>query len=448
MEHRNQIVSATDRREAVDGFETQLRRRDGELRDVRLYAGRFIAAGHAEGLTVVEDITGEKQAREALDRLTTTLAVQQETSLDGILVVGPAGEVMSYNQRYLEMWSLTADDVAAGLARRTEVANSVLADPEAAIALVDDVYASPDKLLHHHVAMTDGRTLELYTAPLTGPEGANFGRVWYYRDITERLNAEAERLDLERELLESQKLESLGVLAGGIAHDFNNLLVAIMGNAGLATIELPDDSPIRPYLVEIEEASQRAADLARQMLAYSGKGRVAADGVDLTAVIEELAHRLPVSLPPRVEVVLELSPSLPLTRGDASQVRQIVMNLVLNAGEAIGDATGTITVATAVVNATSRDFAACVLAPELQPGRYIRLDVIDDGCGMDAETMKRIFEPFFTTKFVGRGLGLAAVLGIVRGHRGAMRVESAPGRGTVFRVYLPIATEDVRTPAR
>jgi PAS domain S-box-containing protein len=246
-----------------------------------------------------------------------------------------------------------------------------------------------------------------------------------------------ERRRADEQMRNAQKLESLGVLAGGIAHDFNNLLVGVLGNAGLALLELPDDSPARQPIRDIEVSAQRAADLTRQMLAYSGRGRFRVEPVDLSAVVEEMSQLLRRVISKQTQLSLRLARQVPAVVADVTQLRQVVMNLITNASDALGDTGGTVQLETGTVMADRTMLASTYLNEELPPGHYVYLDVSDTGSGMDAATAARIFEPFFTTKFTGRGLGLAAVLGIVRGHKGAISVESAPGRGTRFRVLLP-----------
>ena len=255
-------------------------------------------------------------------------------------------------------------------------------------------------------------------------------------DITELKLAQESRQQIEKKLLETQKLESLGVLAGGIAHDFNNLLTGILGNAGLARLEL-GDNPAADYLGQIEKAALRAADLCKQMLAYSGKGRVQVRRLDLNELLEDTGQLLRISISKRAALRYQLARPLPAVSVDATQIRQVVMNLVINASEAIGERSGTITLATSRVQASAAYLEGALFAGDVPPGDYICLEIGDDGSGMDAATLARIFDPFFTTKFTGRGLGLAAVLGIVRGHHGAIKVDSEPGRGTTFRILLP-----------
>jgi PAS domain S-box-containing protein len=260
------------------------------------------------------------------------------------------------------------------------------------------------------------------------------------RDVTERRRREEEQRALEQKLLETQKLESLGVLAGGIAHDFNNLLTGILGRVSLFRSEELEpnlSSAAREHLEQIERAAVQAAELCRQMLAYSGKGRFAVRPLDLSELVRDTAHLLHVSIGRNATLELELASGLPAVAGDAAQLRQIVLNLVLNASEALSDATGRIVVTTSSRDLSREELSGLLLGSELQGGHFVCLTVSDSGAGMPREVRERVFEPFFTTKFTGRGLGLPAVLGIVRGHHGALEVQSEPGRGTHIRLYFP-----------
>lgn len=263
------------------------------------------------------------------------------------------------------------------------------------------------------------------------------------RDITERKEAEEQRLKLEQQMLHVQKLESLGILAGGIAHDFNNILLAITGNASLALMRLGAESPAVHHLQEIEKASDKAADLARQMLAYSGKGRFVLDALNLNQIVEEMTTMLQVSISKKVLIRYHLSNPLPTIVADATQIRQVVMNLAINASEAIGDQNGAISISTGCMECDLNYLRETWIDQNLGEGQYVYLEVADTGCGMDQETMKRIFDPFFTTKFTGRGLGMAAILGIVRGHRGAIKVYSEPGKGSTFKLLFPASDRPI-----
>ena len=262
-----------------------------------------------------------------------------------------------------------------------------------------------------------------------------------HRDISERKRVEAERLHLEQQLLHAQKLESLGVLAGGIAHDFNNILMAIMGNADLALMRINKESPAVENLQRIEQSAARAADLARQMLAYSGKGKFIVENIELNRLLEEMMHMLAVSISKKAVLRLNQYQHLPSVEADATQLRQVVMNLVINASEAIGDTSGVIAITTGCMDCDHNYLKDVWLDENLTDGLYVYLEIADTGCGMDKDTMSKLFDPFFTTKFTGRGLGMAAVLGITRGHKGAIKVYSELGKGTTFKILLPASSQ-------
>ena len=258
-----------------------------------------------------------------------------------------------------------------------------------------------------------------------------------FNDVTLRKQAQDEQRRLEHRMLEAQRMESMAVLAGGVAHDFNNLLVGMLGNADLALLELPPHSPARGRIEGVELAARRAAELARQMLAYSGKGRFVVGELDLHTLLREISHLLEATLTRKAALEFRFADQLPHVRGDATQIRQVLMNLMTNAAEAIEDTSGIISLETGLVQIDGESDGELWPAAELEPGYYAVVAVADTGMGMDEATRRRIFDPFFTTKFTGRGLGLAAVMGIVKGHGGAIRVQSAPGRGSRFEVLLP-----------
>jgi signal transduction histidine kinase len=255
-----------------------------------------------------------------------------------------------------------------------------------------------------------------------------------------------ERRHLEEQLRHAQKLESLGLLAGGVAHDFNNLLTGILGNASLVLDVINPDPEVKGMLQDIIRASERAADLTRQLLAYAGKGKFVIEPVNCSTLVRDISELLRSSVPRTIELALDLHPDLPDTEGDASQIQQLVMNLILNAVEATGERPGVVRVSTNVRNIAAGDRVAHFRPDPPQSGKYVAIEVVDDGCGMTEIVKAQIFDPFFTTKFTGRGLGLAAALGIVRGHRGAIAVESREGAGSTFTVLLP--AQSMATPNR
>jgi len=287
------------------------------------------------------------------------------------------------------------------------------------------------------VVRVGGRVYETMNVPLRDEATDEVtGLLGVSIDVTERDRAERERASLHAQLLQVQKLESLGLLAGGIAHDFNNILTAILGGAATARLALPAESPAHADLDIVIAAAQRAADLTRQMLAYAGKGRFEIRPIDVSRLVREIANLLETTIPKKVQLRLELARGLPAVEADVAQVQQVIMNLVINGAEAIGDERGTVLVTTGAQD-VDEQYAQSLFAAEIKSGRYVFIEVHDTGSGMDDETRAKIFDPFFTTKFTGRGLGLAAVLGIVRGHAGAIKVYSTPGRGSTFKVLFP-----------
>jgi len=260
------------------------------------------------------------------------------------------------------------------------------------------------------------------------------------RELKESL-VRCERRNLEEQLRHAQKLESLGLLAGGVAHDFNNLLTGILGNASLVMEIVNAEADVKNMLQDIVRASERAADLTRQLLAYAGKGKFIIEPVNASSLVKDISELLRSSVPRTVELALQLHPDLPTIEGDPSQIQQLVMNLILNAVEATGEHPGVVRVTTSVREVEPGDRLVHFRPDPPPPGVYVSIEVMDDGCGMTDAVKAQIFDPFFTTKFTGRGLGLAAALGIVRGHKGCIGVESSEGSGSAFTVLLPAQTD-------
>lgn len=256
-------------------------------------------------------------------------------------------------------------------------------------------------------------------------------------DISERKQAEEERRKLETQMLHAQKLESLGVLTGRIAHDFNNVLTGILSNAGLALLELAPYSPTKTTIEDIQKSAIYAAEICKQLLAYSGKGKFLIQPLSLNEIIHEMAGLLQVSISKKVVVNYDLNANLPAVEAEPTQIRQVVMNLIMNASEAIGDKRGSISITTGLMECDRTYLNESLLGDKLSEGTYVYLEVADTGCGIDNENLKNIFDPFFTSKSSGRGLGLAAVFGIVRDHNGAINIHSEPGQGTTFRIIFP-----------
>ena len=377
------------------------------------------------------DITDARRADRALRESEARLRQVIDLVPHFIFAKDEEGRFLLANRAVAEAYGTTVD----GLMGRTD-ADFARSEEEVRHFREDDLEVirsgQPRVVLEEPITDTRGRVRHLQTTkiPFTFSGTGRPAVLGVSIDISERKAA-------EEALRRAAKEESLSVLAGGVAHDFNNLLAAILGHASLALKQLPEGSPARRHVEKAASAVERAADLTRQMLAYSGRGHFVVRPTDVNALVRENLPLLEVAVPKSVRLEARLDPGLPPVDADVGQIQQVLMNLVINGAEAIGERGGAVTVATGTKDVAASDESLWRASGQpLAPGRYVLLEVRDDGPGMDADTVDRIFEPFFTTKFTGRGLGLAAVLGVVRGHRGALSVESAPGRGTVFRILF------------
>jgi signal transduction histidine kinase len=380
--------------------------------------------GRASGYSLrMRDETALHSAMDAVQEQAALLAATLAATRDALFVSELDGTIRYFNERCRELLGLP-ETVRPGahVDVLRETLPSLLADVEAFEERLADVLEDPLREALDEYALSDGRIIEVAWQPLVR-QGMLRGRIWRIRDLSEQRRSEAA-------LRHAQKLESLGVMAGGIAHDFNNLLAVMMGNATLALDEIPKDTIASACLEDVKKAAERAGDLTEQLLAYAGKTELAMEELDLSQLVGDLADLIAVSIPKGVEVHYDLAEDLPAVTGDASQLRQIVMNLILNGAEASGDSDGTVCVESGLE-------LAAPLQEDAPPRSQVVLRVRDTGCGMDEATRAQIFDPFFSTKFTGRGLGLAASLGIVRSHRGSLSVESEPGRGSTFTVRLP-----------
>ena len=392
-------------------------------------------------LVAAVEITPYKRAQDLLRLRDRAL----DATTTGIMITGPAGDDYPLIYCNPAFERITGYRQAEVLGRNCRMLQGAETSPATIAAIREGLRRVEAFQVLIRNYRKDGTAFwnELSIAPVFDEQGQASHFIGIITDVTARKEAETERLNLERRLQETQKLESLGVLAGGIAHDFNNLLVSILGNAELALLDLAPEAPARPTVEQIVLAAHRAADLTRQLLAYAGKGRFVVQPLSLNAIVEEMTHLLHASIPKHVTLQYHLAEGLPAIEADATQIRQVIMNLVVNAAEAIGSEGGVVRIASGMMRADRAYLRSLVQGDDLPEGTYVFLEVSDNGRGMDAATQTRIFEPFFTTKATGRGLGLAAVLGIVRGHRGGLRVYSEPGRGSSFKLLLPASGEAV-----
>ncbi len=365
------------------------------------------------------------------DQAAAQLAAIVESSEDAIISKGLDGYVRTWNAAAERVYGYKAEEVIGQ-------SMTILLPPERATeeAEILERMRRGERVSHFETTRVrkDGRLIHvsLTISPVRAPDGTILGASHVARDITEQKK-------FEQQLRQSQRLESLGILAGGIAHDFNNLLTGILANISLSSDVLPASSPVQAMLKDGASAAQRLSDLTRQLLAYSGRGSLSLAPLNLSELVREISALIQASIPKNVVVRLALDDEIPLVKADASQIQQIAMNLIINGAEAIppGDA-GTVLVTTGFQQIDKTYIESTVFASGgAEPGPYVWLEVHDTGRGMPAETQSKIFDPFFTTKLQGRGLGLAAVLGIVRGHRGMVKVYSQPGQGTTFKVLFP-----------
>jgi len=389
---------------------------------------------------ISRDITARKQTEEALANSERFLKTIIDSEPECIKMLDINGNLLMMNPAGLEMIDATSFEQVKG-----ECVYALITEAyrNAFIALTKQVFQGiPGTLVFESIGLK-GRHVwfETHAVPFRNELGEIVSLLGITRDITERKRSEDERVNLEKQILHAQKLESLGVLAGGIAHDFNNILTTIIGNADLALMKINPESPAIDNLQRIEKASARAADLAKQMLAYSGKGKFVISNHDINGLLEEMLHILQVSISKKAVLRLNLAQSLPPVEADATQIRQIIMNLVINASEAIADKSGIIAITTGCMDCDCNYLKGVWVDENISEGPYVFIEIADTGCGMDKETLSKLFDPFFTTKFTGRGLGMAAVLGIVRGHKGAVKVYSEPGKGSTFKILLPASSK-------
>lgn len=418
----------------------RLRHKDGSWHWMEVSACNLLHHPAVGGIVVNwRDITQRKLAEDKLHESEERKAAIFESALDALITIDPEGKVVEWNPAAERIFGYASQQVIG-----RELAELII-PPQSRDAhrqgMKEFRGTGEGPVLHKLVELTalraDGTEFpaEIYITPIRTQSPSFSG---FIRDITDRKLAEEERRKLEAQILHGQKLESLGVLAGGVAHDFNNLLTVMLGNASMALMHIAEDSPAGSMLREIEHAAERAADLTKQMLAYSGKGKFEIQALRLDALVQEMAKLLKTVVSKKAAVALGLEAAT--IEGDPTQIRQVVMNLIINASDALEDNIGAIQVRTGTIQANADDLLSPYLPEVLPPGEYAYLEVEDAGQGMTEETQARIFDPFFTTKFTGRGLGLAAVLGIVRAHRGTIKVVSTPGQGTLFKLLFPCVT--------
>ena len=384
-------------------------------------------------------VRARKEAENTLRRQAALLEAQANSTTEGILVVDNHGKKVFQNQRTIELWGIPAhivdnDDDQVQVRHVMHMTRY----PEKFAEKVAYLYNHPDEIVQDEVELTNGKVLERYSAPVVGKDGRRYGRIWTFRDITDRRRAELENISLQTQLLQAQKMESIGTLAGGIAHDFNNILFPIVGYCEILLEELPHDQRLRHFVQIILDSTKRGAELVKQILAFSRQTQSNKVPVKVQEIVREVLALIRHSIPASIEIETDVDASCEPVMADPGQIHQVIMNLVTNANHAMAGSAGKLAIGLHGTDIGPEHSAE----PDLAPGRYVDLYVSDTGVGMAATVINKIFDPFYTTKEVGKGtgLGLSVSYGIIREHHGAIQVTSTPGRGSTFHVYLPVTT--------
>ncbi len=429
-------------------FEWRARDRSGRAFWVEVNMRRAMVGAEERLLVAVRDIEARKTAEAALRDAEAEHQTQErlfrllfERSGDANLLID-GNRFVDCNQATVEI--LGATDKASVLGTHpSELSPPFQPDGQSSREKADEIIATAYRRGSHHFEWVhrklDGTTFPVEVLLTAIPWKGKQLLHTTWRDRTEARRAEEQRRNLEAQFQQAQRLESLGVLAGGIAHDFNNLLTAVLGNLNLAQFNLSPESPAGPFLENAEKTVLKASDLTKQMLAYSGKGHFVVKLHDVNEAVQEMAHLLQVSISKKATLRLHLAQSLPPIEADGAQFQQVVMNLVTNASDALGDQEGIIAISTGLAAIDADYIATTFPTQSLAPGRYVTLEVSDTGQGMSRDVQARIFDPFFTTKPTGRGLGLSAMLGILRGHHAGLKIYSEVGRGSSFKAFFPAA---------
>lgn len=432
---RDYFTRLKEKYEADLSYETMILNKQQELIYAEVNAGNMIYNHKEASLILIRDITKQKKAEQALKKSENLYRMLVENVFDGIYLMRNRG----YEYVNPEFCRITGYSFEELTSPDFDFKNLL---PPSSLVEVEDRYRArvnqkpiPDKY-ETQLINKDGDIVDVEIGTVVIEDPQDLYVLGIIRDVSQKKKNEQKQQQFMNKLKDTQKLESLGVLAGGIAHDFNNLLVGILGNADLILKSKIEPDKILEKVSEIDIAAKRAAELCRQMLAYSGKGVFVIQNINLNELIEEISHLLETSISKKAELNYNFEQSLPSIEGDITQIRQVIMNLITNASESLEDKPGTITITTGSIDC-DMDYIQSTLMSDLSPGKYVSVEVSDSGCGMDKNILDKIFEPFFSTKFTGRGLGLSAVSGIVRAHEGAIKVYSEPGQGTTFKILFP-----------
>lgn len=399
--------------------------------------------GKPEGaLGILQDITERKKIETALQKSEALYHSLFQSAPDGIFLIKD-GVFVDCNRKACEIFGCSKEQLIGKHPYEISPAYQPNGDSskEASYRIINDAILEKLYFFEWQHMRSNGSVFDTeVTLNCIGLDNVKM-LIAIVRDVSEKKKVVEERKRLENQMQHLQKLESLGLMAGMIAHDFSNILIGVVGNADIALDEMSPTAPGRERIHEIEREAKRATELCHQLLAYSGKGKFIIEPIDLNKLIEETQHMLEISISKKAVLKFHFTQNLPAIEADVTQMRQILMNLMLNASDAIGEKSGVISITTGVMECDKAYLRQTFLDTSLSEGIYVYLEVADTGCGMDEATKQKIFEPFFSTKFTGRGLGLAAVLGIVKAHRGALKVYSEVGQGSTFKILLPASSQ-------
>jgi PAS domain S-box-containing protein len=439
-EDRERFRHTLEQEGEISGFETQFRKKNGDIIDVMVSAkairdenGELL---HFQGFNI--DISERKRAETALRKSVAHLRTLVETIPDLIWLKDPEGIYLSCNQKFERFFGAKEKDIIGKT--DYDFVDKKLADffrekDRAALA------AGRSIMNEEEVTFADDghkEMLETIKTPMFDSDGKLIGVLGIARDLTERRLAEKEKARVEDQYRQAQKVEAIGRLAGGVAHDLNNLLTPILGYGELLFDEFGPSDPRKRKIEQIVQAGLRARDLVRQLLTFSRKQPLMHRSVNMSKAVSGFEKLMRRTIREHIEIKTILSPDIPPVKADIGQIEQVIMNLAVNAADAMPTG-GCLTIETASATLEEVDTA---IHPETKPGKYVMLNVSDTGCGMDNETLKHLFEPFFSTKGeLGTGLGLATVYGIIKQHGGLIRVRSELGKGSIFKIFLPVSVD-------
>ena len=439
-------LSRTMTEGSLQSFEYELDVQEGH----RWFEGRMIPlgrrdAGRSAVLIVSRDITDRKQAEEARSDSEELYRGLVESCPDGIVLTDLEYQPVMANQVAAEHYG--AANVEEFLTKGASAFDCIVPEDRARAleSAIKTVETGCMRNLEYRLMRNNGQVypIEMNASLIKDKDGNPKAFIGVVRDLSDRKQAEEERAKLQVKLLETQRLESLGLLAATIAHDYKNLLMGLYGHVDLALSDLPPASPTAPFLHNIRTIADRLSEFTSQILSYSGRSEVTYAKLDLSKMVEDMIQLLRISLPRQIDLQLDLMPRPPAMEGDISQIRQVLLNLIINAAEAMEGQVGVIFIRTGTLQVDHDYVRVHNIEEQLQEGPYVQLEITDTGCGMTPEIQEKIFAPFFTTKSSGRGLGLAAVHGIIRSHEGAIKIYSEQGRGTTFTILFPCAPEVV-----